>query len=279
MNILVRMVRKTLNRLRSTLERVGISIRSSSSPLQSRLSEISGYLYVTSELPQDYLRFSRSQFGQDALVLKLLGERKGMGYFVEFGAIDGLNNSNTFYFEKALGWSGILSEPSKRWHEKLRENRDCHIDERCVYSCSGCNLQFGDTGEWKGGNTLISFANADGSNREFTDVYSVETVSLTDLLDKFGAPKYIDFLSIDTEGSELEILKPFDFDQYQFGLLLVEHNFDHEKRSALHQLLTSKGYFRLPIPDEVGQVDDWYALGPICSKFNRLCGDHFPFEG
>ena len=85
--------------------------------------------------------------------------------------------------------------------------------------------------------------------------YAVETVSLGDLLAQNGAPSRIDYLSLDTEGSELRILKAFDFDAIDVGLITVEHNFTAQ-RAEIHSLLTSKGFVRKF--EALSVVDDWY---------------------
>jgi hypothetical protein len=76
------------------------------------------------------------------------------------------------------------------------------------------------------------------------------------LLKKYDAPNQIDYLSIDTEGSELEILNAFDFSKYSFGVITVEHNHTPQ-RELLYSLLTSKGYKR--IFETVSNIDDWYV--------------------
>ena len=68
------------------------------------------------------------------------------------------------------------------------------------------------------------------------------TITLNDLLNKSNSPQFIDYLSLDTEGSELEILKSVDFQKYTFGLIDVEHNFIEPRRSHIKELLTSNGY-------------------------------------
>jgi FkbM family methyltransferase len=73
-------------------------------------------------------------------------------------------------------------------------------------------------------------------------VIQVKTISLLDLLDKANAPSFIDYMSLDTEGSEYEILKNFDFEKYRFGLIDVEHNFIEPRRTEIRNLLISKGY-------------------------------------
>ena len=68
------------------------------------------------------------------------------------------------------------------------------------------------------------------------------TITLNDLLEQSNAPLYIDYLSLDTEGSELEILKSVDFSRYKFGIIDVEHNFVEPRRSQIRNLLESNGY-------------------------------------
>jgi hypothetical protein len=69
------------------------------------------------------------------------------------------------------------------------------------------------------------------------------TVTLTDILDEQCAPNFVHFLSLDTEGSELAILRGIEFDRYTFGYICVEHNFSEPRRSEMRQLLEQKGYF------------------------------------
>jgi hypothetical protein len=84
----------------------------------------------------------------------------------------------------------------------------------------------------------------------------VASVTLNDLLEEHRAPNYIDFISIDTEGSEYQILSDLDFAKYSFGLICVEHNFT-ENRGKIFSLLSSNGYTR--VFEELSQWDDWYV--------------------
>ena len=76
---------------------------------------------------------SRSQIRQDVFVLSELRFKKN-GFFVDFGASDGISASNTYLLEKEYGWTGILSEPAKCWHKDLHNNRTSAIEKRCVWS-------------------------------------------------------------------------------------------------------------------------------------------------
>lgn len=193
----------------------------------------------------------QSQLGQDYLASVLFGSS---GFFVEFGATNGIELSNSFALEK-MGWKGILAEPSKKWHDQLRVNRpNASISFDCVWSHSNENLEFSDASAGVL-STLNQFSKSDHHNRQIVDEYTVNTISLQDLLDERNAPRFVEFLSIDTEGSELEILSAFNWEERSFGLIAVEHNYT-ENREKIFKLLSSKGYTR--VLEEQSKWDDWY---------------------
>lgn len=199
---------------------------------------------------------SKSQLRQDLFVLSEL-DFKLKGFFVEFGATNGFDLSNTHLLEKEFNWTGILAEPAKSWRLDLRANRNCHIDTDCVWRDSNSILNFNevDSAEFS---TISSFSSADHhqESRREGKTYDVKTISLVDLLRKYNAPRLIDYLSIDTEGSEFEILNSFNFDHYQFKIITCEHNFT-SKRKDIFMLLTSKGYVRKF--EKLSKFDDWYV--------------------
>jgi FkbM family methyltransferase len=194
--------------------------------------------------------------GQDLLGLSISGLDKP-GFFVEFGAADGIALSNSHILEKHFGWTGVLCEPSTAWHEALKQNRSCIIDTRCVYSVSGEKISFSENylGELSA-ITAYAEPNSSGILKRTTSSYEVETISLLDLLNQNKAPRFIDFLSIDTEGREFEILKNFDFQSYRFGAICVEHNFA-DSREKINKLLLANGY--LQVHDDLSDFDDWYV--------------------
>lgn len=219
-----------------------------------------GYHYVSSVSEQDrsqafhHLRKSKSQYGQDLFVLAEL-EHKRDGYFVEFGATDGIRLSNTHLLEKEFGWTGLLSEPAHCWHKDLQTARRCVVDNRCVWSVSGETLEFTESSK-EMLSTISKFAEGDHHKRDTARTYNVETISLIDLLKENNAPRQIDYLSVDTEGSEFEILSTFDFNAYDIGIITCEHNFT-DSRDRIFELLTSAGYAR-KFDDKSG-MDDWYV--------------------
>ena len=87
-------------------------------------------------------------------------------------------------------------------------------------------------------------------------MYSVDSSSLNDLLKKHDAPKNIDYLSVDTEGSKYEILSHFDFDAYNIKLITVQHNYNPTILKT-YKLLTQKGYQRKYLG--FWKWDEWYV--------------------
>jgi hypothetical protein len=84
----------------------------------------------------EFMELSKSQFRQDLFALIELDFKKN-GFFVEFGATDGVTLSNTFLLEKHFGYTGILSEPNPRQMGDIRNKRSSFIDENCVWKETG----------------------------------------------------------------------------------------------------------------------------------------------
>lgn len=201
---------------------------------------------------------SEAQLFQDLFALNETNFKKN-GYFIEFGATNGISLSNTYVLEKYFGWNGILSEPARTWHADLLKNRNVNIDMRCIWSSSGESIEFREVKKSPQISTINAFTNDDmhAEKRHNSVTYTVETISLSDLLKHYDAPREIDFLSIDTEGTEFEILKNFHFDKYKFRVITVEHN--HTKnQQKLRSLLTDNGYKEMY--SNWSDFDSWYVL-------------------
>lgn len=197
---------------------------------------------------------SKSQLYQDIFVL-LATNFKRDGYFVEFGATNGIDLSNTYLLEKSYGWNGILAEPAKVWHDALSKNRSANIDFLYVWKVSKEIVDF-DMAESAELSTSLELSNR-GHGRKSSDIYDIETITLVDLLDKYNAPKKIDFLSIDTEGSEFLILNSFDFNKYDISIIACEHDYEFTNdREKIFKLLTDNGYTRKFTG--FSKWDDWY---------------------
>jgi len=202
---------------------------------------------------------SKSQFSQDLFALAAT-EFKKNGYFVEFGATDGKEMSNTYLLEKRYSWNGILAEPARIWHSRLSLNRKVNLETSAVDAETGKIVDFAeDKSAMLSGLIQSSYA---GTSR--AALYQVPTISLDDLLTKYSAPKHIDYLSIDTEGSELQILENFSFSHHSFSVITVEHN----KRSdsyRIKDILERHGYYR--VHQNLCEIEYWFVSEQIFDKF------------
>lgn len=199
-------------------------------------------------------QLSTSQLGQDLWVLEKNDFKKN-GFFVEFGATDGVLLSNTYLLEKQFSWKGICAEPNPKFFAELKTNRACMVSDACIAGVSGKTVEFICADEYGG---IAEYATQDShteKRRAYQNIggtLKLTTISLDDLLTKHNSPMDIDYMSIDTEGSEYEILKTFDFKKWNIKLISVEHNFT-ENRALICNLLKSWGYQKIE-----QQFDDWY---------------------
>ncbi|MDA9008507.1 FkbM family methyltransferase [Alphaproteobacteria bacterium] len=203
-------------------------------------------------------RESQSQLLQDLFALTV-SDQKRNGFFVEFGATNGITLSNTHLLEKSFSWTGILAEPARGWHERLSQARPgSKIIHDCVWKESGAKLNFRETDEGEL-SSIVEYVGSDGHKKSRDrgyQEYEVTSISLNDLLGRCEAPHEIDFISIDTEGSEFEILNAFDFSNYRFNAMAVEHNFS-ENEERINQLLEAHYYKR--VLKEMSAWDAWYV--------------------
>jgi len=199
----------------------------------------------------------KSQNLQDLVVLDLLGFKKN-GIFIEAGACDGIVNSNTYLMEKSFSWDGLLIEPIKDYFQELKNNRNVMCMNYALSSKIDNSVDFLIT-DSKDLSTLKGYEDSDYhlENRQNHKLTKVNTTTLNNLLMELSFPKDIDFLSLDTEGSELEILNTINFEKYKIKIICVEHNFNIN-RENIYKFLHDKNYKRIDIP--IIDIDDFYIL-------------------
>ena len=158
------------------------------------------------------------------------------GFFIECGANDGVDQSNTWYFEKNLNWSGILVEPLKKQFWELKKNRSKKNKFFNLALCSSENE-----------NTLLiedddlkSKSCIENNKKINSNIKSVNSITLTRILDEISAPNLIDFFSLDVEGFEDQVIKGINFNKYNFKYFLIETENDE-----VINFLTNKNYILL----------------------------------
>jgi FkbM family methyltransferase len=196
-----------------------------------------------------------SQSKQDKWVLENL-LYKTNGFFVDIGAYDGIQTSNTYVLEKDYNWSGICIEANFDIYQRLIKNRNCTNIYGAVSNYNGdCYFS---------------------SDKITNNGIKTPCFLLNDILEKNLNQNVIDYLSIDVEGHEFSILETIDFDKWKFKLLTVEHNLycsGSEQKNKIFDLLSKKGYTRV-VEDAVcldtnpvwnnKPYEDWY----VNSDFN-----------
>lgn len=201
----------------------------------------------------------QSQFGQDKYIIEHIFNYKKNGYFIELGAADGKHLSNTYCLEKYFDWKGLCIEPNPFYHENLKQHRNCELDFSPVFSESGKKVKFTVAEEFSGISDYIEKGLNVYNNK---DEIELETKTLTQILDAHNAPLYIDYMSLDTEGTELEILKGLNFNKYKIGYISVEHN-NTPQRWKIMDYLIKKGYKF----SRWNRIDDEYINHDFSLKF------------
>ncbi len=193
-----------------------------------------------------------SQAKQDKWVCESLRFKRN-GYFIELGAYDGIQTSNTYFMEKELDWTGICVEANPLVFQQLVNNRRSINLNVAVSNYAGtCYFQ---------GDSIVAAGNG----------IEVPCYPLNQLLEACQAPAVIDYLSIDIEGHEFAVLEAFDFSRWKILMMTVEHNLycnGPYNKDRLFELLSSKGFVRMvenapcldPNPLYYNQpYEDWYV--------------------
>lgn len=182
-----------------------------------------------------------SQYGQSTLIGKLFFPHE-KGFFVDVGARDGICISNTFQLELS-GWSGICIEPHPDLFSKLQQSRKVNCVNAAVSNINS-HLEFVKFLEEPYGNSglLSSFRFPDRLKQIKHEIIKVQSLPLTDILDKFNAPAKIHYLDIDVEGHELSVIKSIDFEKYAFDFIGVETNPAYKNYQPIIDHLVSYSY-------------------------------------
>ena len=165
------------------------------------------------------------------------------GFFVEAGATNGVNGSATLYLERELSWKGICVEASPQQYQKIKEYRSCMAENRALWSSSGDFLEFTYYPNRSGHSSVsINNKNEKKLENEEKEIISIESITLTDVLKKFNAPKFVDYLCLDVEGSEARVIERFLADDiYKIRAMSVEGH------ACIH-MLSQYGYERVRNP-------------------------------
>lgn len=184
-----------------------------------------------------------SQDGQDKFLYEEIFKDKKNGFFVEIGANDGVTLSNTKFFED-MGWEGVCVEPLPKSFEKLKLNRKCACHNKVISNLDG-EVEFlkidGYSEMLSGILNKYDTRHLERVNRELKtyggnkEIIKIESVKFSNLITE----KNIDYISIDVEGSEMDIIKSIDFNKHNIYCISVENNYGEKN---IEDYLNGFGY-------------------------------------
>ena len=214
----------------------------------------------------------KSQLYQDMFASFIVGDKFDKTFF-EFGATNGIDLSNSYTLERYLNWKGVLSEPSPQWHDELKKNRPyTNIISECIWSESNKELNFfeSDVGvlssldNFKESDKISMPGNTQARVKNGKNII-VKTISLNDAIEEQFNSKSPSYISIDTEGSEYEILKNFNFKKYRPLVFTIEHNFT-ELQLKIDELMFLNNYIR--VFKSLTAFDAWYVEKNVFNEIN-----------
>jgi hypothetical protein len=200
-----------------------------------------------------------SQYGIEEYVSRFYGMH---GFFLEIGCWDGELISQTAWLERERGWRGLCVDPFARNFEA----RTCRVCRKAISGQpSAPSREFvkvsidrrdgGDVSYFSGFRDTLSRHWSVISQHCDYEIVRVETITIEELYKVYNLPAYIEFLSVDVEGAEVEIFESIDFARWHYGLIMFEHNEDEKAKRRIGELLLENGYQLLA---ELG-CDDVYV--------------------
>ena len=205
---------------------------------------------------------SFSQWQQECFALWATNCKRN-GVFVEFGAADGITHSNSYMLENSYGWSGLLLEPLPLAYKELKRRRpkalalNAAVDPNYSENPKPMTLvtagQFSSLEEYR---DFDHHALIRANRRKL----SVPCVNLNVELRKAVPERTVDFLSIDVEGPELDIIRGFDFESIFVKALTIEVNNREQDAKEITNILLSYGY-KQPFTGNVTRGDLWFIKG------------------
>lgn len=203
------------------------------------------------------------QLLQDAMAL---GDCRGTGYFVEVGAGHPTALSNVARLIDPFGWTGVRIDPNPvfaKLHDETRLGGVTFV-QAAIGETDRSGMQLVIAGERS---TSVDLASADRHAAPRLkalgagEIASVEVRRLDSLMEELGSPRRIEYLSVDTEGSEETVLRTFPFEMVNVDFISVEHNFDFGRMQAVGVMLAEYGY--LQVMEHLSGWDSWYLHGQV----------------
>jgi len=200
---------------------------------------------------------SNSQFAQDLFVAFVFGDDRD-GTFIEFGGADGITHSNSLSLEKR-GWRGALIEPNPFEYPLLKRNRPNTLSYNAAIKCSDSDyaelIVVGQLSSIRGYEDRDFHAD---TRRNSTVRSTVRCIELDEVVRRLAPARgEIDYISMDTEGTEVPILQRFGFSNGPLTFT-IETNSRADDEAAIRAILHKKGY-KEPFSHNISRTDLWFV--------------------
>lgn len=180
---------------------------------------------------------NETQLNQD--VFALIQNNFKPGYFIEIGANDGIELSNTLYLEEEFGWSGLLVEANPRYMDCLQSRNNSKIANIAISDARG-TASFVDAGLY--GGLVETLDKRHASMTSSANVIEVPCETFETLVSDFDIPDQVDFISIDIEGGELTVIKQVIACGVTMKCGCIEVNERSLDKESIENLLEENGY-------------------------------------
>jgi hypothetical protein len=206
----------------------------------------------------------KGQKSQDKWVLFDVLPMMEFGFFLDLAAADGITHSNTFVLEKHFGWGGLCIEPNPVFYKKLLANRDCLADSTVVSDRPEVIDFRIDNGQLGGivADDTDNNLNTRGEQLPNATIIRLQAKTINEILIDNKAPNFIDYFSLDVEGSEERIITTLDFNSYQFKCITIER-----PTKIINEVLFDNGYIFVRNVN----FDSFYVHPLIHKETNIVC--------
>lgn len=177
------------------------------------------------------------QYFQDMIAFLYL-QKKNNGFYIDVGANDGITGSNTFVFEQ-IGWKGVCIEPHPDIYKKLIKYRKCDCFNAALSNNTNEDVDFFKANALSCLNEGMTESHKQRAEKnEKTEIIKVKTITFDKIMENYPNVKHIDFISLDVEGHEIQILENINFQKYSFGFFTIEKS-NPEK---IKEIMQKNGY-------------------------------------
>lgn len=197
-----------------------------------------------------------SQFQQDKFINEVVFSNKRKGFFIDIGAHDGITINNSIFFERYRNWSGVCIEPNPNVYDKLSKNRKALSINKCIgkenkkvifTQITGYSEMLSGVTDKYHPNHIKRIDDLILKKGDLKTEIEVEMITL-DTISEINN-KSIDFISIDTEGNEFDIVSSINFEALDVKCLVIENNYNDNRINEYLHSHNFKFFYKLDADD------------------------------